>query len=190
MSEGGFHVHGPHDHAVEHGAQGGDSLAGRIAVMTAVLSTVGAVVGYQGGHTQNEAMLFKNEAVLKKTEASNQWAFYQAKSNKQNLAELAAAIAPSEKQDFYKTEIDRYKQEKSEIKATAEKLEAESTAANDKSEAALHPHERLAQALTMVQVGISLASITVLTRKKWLFAAAGVASAAGIGLWIAALLTH
>jgi len=76
-----FHVHGAHDHAVEHHAQGGDSLAGYVAIFTAILASIGAVVSYQGGDTQNQAMLFKNEAVLKKTQASDQWNFYQAKSN-------------------------------------------------------------------------------------------------------------
>lgn len=39
MSGAGFHVHGPHDHEVEHAAQHGhkDSFAGTIAVMTAIL---------------------------------------------------------------------------------------------------------------------------------------------------------
>ena len=92
MSEGGFHVHGPHEHEVEHQAQSGDSFAGRMAVMTAILATVGALFGYQGGATQNDALLFKNEAAIKKTEASDQWNFYQAKSNKQNLAELGATL--------------------------------------------------------------------------------------------------
>ena len=190
MSGHHFHVHGPHDHAVEHGAQGGDSLASRIAVMTAILSTVGAVVGYQGGHTQNAAMLYKNEAVLKKTEASNQWAYYQAKSNKQNLAELALALAPADKREFYQAEIDRYKKEKAEIKEKADVLEEEVRQANEHSEAALHPHERLAQALTLVQVAISLASITVLTRKVWLFWGAGIAAAAGGVLWVSTLFMH
>lgn len=190
MSSGGFHVHGPHDHAVEHGAHGGDSLAQSVAVMTAILSTIGAVLGYQGGYTQNEAMLFKNEAVLKKTEAANQWSYYQAKSNKQNLAELAVALAPPEKKDFHQKEIERYKQEKNEIRQVAEKLEAESKGANEKSDAALHPHHRLAQALTLVQIAISLASITVLTRKRWLFACAGIAAAAGGALWISTLFIH
>jgi hypothetical protein len=190
MSGHGFHVHGPHDHAVEHGAHGGDSLASRIAVMTAILSTVGAVVGYQGGDTQNQAMMYKNEAVLRKTEASNQWAFYQAKSNKQNLAELALALAPADKKEFYQTEIERYKKEKSEIKEKADKLEEEVHAANEQSEAAMHPHHRLAQALTLVQVAISLASITVLTRKTWLFWCAGVAAVAGGSMWISTLFMH
>src|SRR3954464_11281669 len=79
MAEEEFEVHGPEHHAVEHSARSGDSLASRIAVMTAILSTVGAVFSYQGGATQNDAMMYKNEAVLKRTEASDQWAFYQAK---------------------------------------------------------------------------------------------------------------
>ena len=190
MSEGGFHVHGPHDHAVEHGAQSGDSLASRVAVVTAILSTVGAVVGYQGGATQNEAMMFKNEAVLKKTEASDQWAYYQAKGNKQNLAELAMIMAPDNKQGFYRQEVERYKKEKSEIKLIAEKLEAESKRANDLSDAAMHPHHRLAQALTLMQIAISLASITVLTRKTWLFWGALGSAAAGAGLWASTVLMH
>lgn len=190
MSEGGFHVHGPHDHAVEHGAQSGDSLASRVAVTTAILSTLGAVLGYQGGATQNEAMLYKNEAVLKKAQASDQWAYYQAKGNKQNLAELAAAIAPAAKQDFYKQEVDRYKQEKADIKKVADKLEEESKQANEMSDAAMHPHHRLAQALTLIQVAISLASITVLTRRTWLFWGALGAAAGGGAMWISTLFLH
>ena len=71
MSSGGFHVHGPHDHAVEHAASGhGDGFSNRIAVMTAILATVGALFGYLGGATQNDAALFKNNAAIDKTEAA------------------------------------------------------------------------------------------------------------------------
>ena len=74
MSGHGFHVHGPHDHEVEHVAQhGGDSFTSRLAVLTAVLSTIGAIFGYLGGHSQNAALLYKNEAAIQKTSASNQW---------------------------------------------------------------------------------------------------------------------
>jgi hypothetical protein len=186
MSEG-FHVHGAHDHAVEHQAQGGDSLAGYVAIFTAILASVGAVVSYQGGDTQNQAMLFKNEAVLKKTQASDQWSFYQAKSNKGHLMELAADMAPKSKHDYYKAQIEKYENDKKEIKAKAEALEAESEKANEESEHAMHPHHKLAQSMTLIQIAISLASITVLTRKKWLFAVAGVAAAGGLAMWGLAL---
>ena len=187
MSEG-FHVHGSHDHAVEHQAQSGDSLAGYVAIFTAILASVGAIVSYQGGDTQNQAMLFKNEAVLKKAHASDQWNFYQAKSSKGHLMELAAEIAPANKREYYRNQIEKYDREKKELKIKAEALEAESKKANEESEHVMHPHHRLAQSMTLIQIAISLASITVLTRKKWLFAVAAVAAAGGLALWSFALL--
>jgi hypothetical protein len=182
MSEG-FHVHGAHDHAVEHQAHSGDSLAGQVAIFTAILASVGAIVSYQGGDTQNQAMLFKNEAVLKKTQASDQWNFYEAKSNKGHLMELALELAPAKKRGYYQSQIEKYDKEKKEIKLKAEALEAESEKANEHSEHAMHPHHILAQSMTLIQIAISLASITVLTRKKWLFAVAAVAAAGGLAMW-------
>ena len=186
MSEG-FHVHGAHDHAVEHQAQSG-GLAWYVAIFTAILASVGAIVSYQGGDTQNRAMLFKNEAVLKKTQASDQWSFYQAKSNKGHLMELAAEMAPANKRDYYRSQIEKYEKEKKEIKLKAESLEAESEKANEASEHVMHPHHQLAQAMTLIQIAISLASITVLTRKKWLFVVAAVAAAGGLVMWGSTLI--
>lgn len=201
MSGGKFHVHGPHDHAVEHEAAhggghdgndggtklGGHSLAQWVAIFTAVLATIGAIVSYQGGHTQNEALLHKNDAVLQKTEAANQWSYYQAKGTKQNLAELAEALATDpEKKAKYGAEVTRYKGEKEEIKKAAEGYEKKSVDANKKSEQALNPHDKLAQAMTLIQIAISLASICVLTRQRWMLGLAGVAAAGGLVYWVMA----
>lgn len=184
MSADGFHVHGANEHAVEHHAQSGDRLAGQIAIFTAILASLGAVISYQGGATQNQAMLFKNEAVLKKAQASDEWNFYASKSNKGHLMELAADMAPAEKRGYYSEKIQKYEAEKKLSRAKAEALDAESEKANEQSELMLHPHHRLAQAMTLIQIAIALASITVLTRKKWLFATAGVAAAGGTLMWL------
>ena len=184
MSGHGFHVHGPHDHEVEHAAHGGDSFSSKIAVITAILATVGALFGYMAGDTQNKAALYKNNAAIKKTEASNQWNYYQAKSNKQNLAELAMSL-PGVDVEKYKSEVERYKKEKNDIKTDAEKLEAVSHDWDEQSEGQMHLHHRWAQAMTAVQIAISLAAITLLTRKKWLeYGSYGVA---GAGVVLAAL---
>ena len=182
MSDHGFHVHGPHDHAIEHAAQHGDtdSFTGRIAVLTAVLATIGALFSYQGGATQANAGLFKNNAAIKKTEASNQWNYYQAKSSKQNMAELAIALVPEDKKPQYQQEVERYKKEKAEIKLAAEKLEADSTAWDKQSDEQLHLHHRWAQATTALQISIALAAIALLTRRNWL--GWGVAGVAGLGI--------
>ena len=177
----GFHVHGPHDHEVEHVTQHGrDPFTARLAVLTAVLSTIGAIFGYMGGHSQNAALLYKNEAAIQKTAASNQWNYYQAKSNKQNLAELSITLTSGDVQEKYRQEVERYKQEKSEIKADADKLEAVAREADKKSEVEMHVHERWALATTLLQIAIALSAITLLTRKRWLLA--GVFGATGLGL--------
>ncbi len=182
MSDHGFHVHGPHDHELEHASQHGakDSFTGRIAVMTAILATIGALFSYQGGATQANAGLFKNNAAIKKTEASNQWNFYQSKSSKQNMAELASVLVAEDKKPQYQQEVERYKKEKAEIKTAAEKLEADATAWDKQSDEQLHLHHRWAQATTALQISIALAAIALLTRRTWL--AWGVGGVAGLGI--------
>ena len=188
MSGSGFHVHGPHDHELEHATQGhGGGQTNRIAMFTAVIATVGAIFSYMGGATQANAGLYKNNAAIKKTEASNQWNYYQAKSSKQNLSELALEIAPSRK-EFYQGEIQRYKQEKAEIKVVADKLEAEAKAWDEKSDDQMHLHHRWAQATTVLQVAIALAAIALLTRKRWLEWAMYAGGAAGVGIGVLAAL--
>jgi hypothetical protein len=181
MSEHGFHVHGPHDHAVEHAAHGGDKFSNRIAVMTALLATVGALFGYLGGATQNDAALFKNNAAIDKTTAANAWNYYQAKSNKQNLADLAASL-PGVDQDKYKGAVARYESEKATIKKDAEKWEASSEEWNKKSDRAMHTHHQWALATTAEQIAISLAAITLLTRRRWLLNTTYVVAVIGLAL--------
>jgi ABC-type multidrug transport system fused ATPase/permease subunit len=185
MSEHGIHVHGAHDHAVEHEAQKG-GLGQQVAIFSAVLATVGAIVSFFGGDTQNKALLYKNEAVLERAEASDQWNFYQAKSMKQNLAELAAAInTDAKKVEFYQSEVKRYAKEKDEIRKVAEGHEAKAKDFSEKSEKALHPHHNLSISMTLLQIAIALASITVLTQKRWLLY--GAAASALIGAVLAIL---
>jgi hypothetical protein len=186
MSGHGVHVHGAHDHAVEHEASKG-GLGQQVAIFSAVLATVGAIVSFFGGHTQNDALIHKNNAVLKKAEASDQWAFYQAKSMKQNIAEVAAlTVTDAQKAAFYREEARRYAAEKKEIEARAKALDKESERSNELSQHALHPHEKLAMSMTLLQIAIALASITVLTRKRWLLVGAAVAAIAGAALGIVA----
>ena len=171
MSHDGIHVHGPHDHALEHAAHHGkeDKFSSRIAVLTAILATAGAMMSYEGGATQASAMLLKNEAAIKKTEASDQWNYYQAKGQKQNLAELGADLATgNERINKFLDKAKKYEGEKADIKKKAEEFEAESLKADHESEHQMHIHHRWAQATTVIQVAIALSAIALLTRKKWL----------------------
>ena len=188
MSGHGFHVHGPHDHELEHAQQGGHGghgesggMINQIAMFTAIIATVGAIFGYMGGATQANAGIYKNNAAIKKTEASNQWNYFQSKSTKQSLAEMSRDLATREEDKAkYQAKVDRYEKEKGEIKVVADKLEAEATEWDHKSDQQIHQHHRWAQSTTVLQVCIALAAIALLTKKKWLEYAMFVAGAAGL----------
>ena len=187
MSEEEFEVRGPHEEVLEGGESEGDSFSSRIAVATAILATVGAFFSYQAGSTQNEAAMFKNDAAIKKTEASDQWNFYESKSNKINLAEIAILL-PNADYEQYKKSIARYDGEKKVIKKEAEALEADSKGFDAKSEAIMRVHHRWALAMTFIQIAISLAAITLLTRKKSLSIAVAAMAGGGFVFAILALL--
>ena len=152
---------------------------------TAIIATVGAIFAYMGGATQANAGLYKNNAAIKKTEAANQWAFYQAKSNKENLAEVAVDLAPEPRRAYYADQVKRYDGEKAGIMADAKKLEAESKDWDRQSDEQLHQHHRWAQATTALQIAIAMAAIALLTRRKWL--EYGVFGLSGIGVALGAL---
>jgi Na+/glutamate symporter len=198
MSEHGFHVHGPHDHELEHAVQGGHSdhgdhgkgagMINQIAMFTAIIATVGAIFSYMGGATQANAGLYKNNAALKKTEASNQWNFFQAKSTKQSLAEVSRDLSADSVKDKYQAKIDRYEKEKNEIKLAAEKLENESADWDKKSDDQMHQHHRWAQATTVLQISIAMAAIALLTRKRWVEYVMFAAAAGGLLVGLLAVL--
>lgn len=199
MSGGTFHVHGPHDHELEHATQqaaghhaehgSADSMINQIALFTAVIATVGAIFAYMGGATQANAGLYKNNAAIKKTEASNQWNYFQSKSTKQSLAELARDLAPEDKKATYQAKVERYDKEKNEIKVVADKLEADAKQWDEQSDEQMHLHHRWAQSTTALQVAIALAAIALLTKKRWL--QYGMFGVAGVGVAIgAAAMLH
>ncbi len=196
MSSGGFHVHGPHDHELEHAAQGGHGghdekskgMTAQIAVITAVIATVGAIFSYMGGATQANAGLYKNNAAIKKTEASNQWNFFQAKSTKQSLAEVSRDLSLEAAKDKYQAKIDRYEKEKTDIKLVAEKLEKESADWDKQSDQQMHQHHRWAQSTTVLQISIAMAAIALLTRKRWVEYVMFAAAAGGLLVGILAML--
>jgi hypothetical protein len=182
-----FEIRGVHedrlDEAGEHEPHG---MAGQLAVMTAVLATVGALFAYMAGATQADAGLYKNDAAIKKTEAANQWNYYQAKGNKQNLDELGEQLAQNDAQKLhFAAEAARYKTDKIQIKLAAEKLERESTVFDQQSEAQMHQHHRWAQATTALQIAIAMAAMALLTRRRWL--EKGVFIMSGVGLIVGVL---
>ena len=123
-----YEVPSPHEHAVEEQTENaGNRLAQKIALMTAVLATVGALISYQSGSAQTEAMFLKNESILKQAEASDQWSYYQAKSMKGHIAEATADNASSPQiREKYVAQQAKLEKEKADIQIEAKKLQTQS----------------------------------------------------------------
>jgi hypothetical protein len=186
MSEEEFHVHGAHDHEVEHQAEHGIKLSQWVAILSAILACFAAIVSYQSTTTENEAIIQKNEAIIKTTKAADAWAFYQAKKNKAHLMEVAATLSTNPHTAHrFKQQLTRYDADAANAFTQAQNLSNNAQATEKLANQLIKPHHLLAQAMTLLQVAISLASITALTRKRWLLGVSIGAAALGVGLAIA-----
>ena len=67
----------------------GGTLLKAIALTTALLAAVAAIAALRAGATVNEALVLKTEAARLQAEASNQWAYYQAKGLKATVTEVS-----------------------------------------------------------------------------------------------------
>jgi len=190
MSSEDFHVHGAHDHAIEHAAEHGgvDTLSGRVAVLSAVLATLGALMTFAGGDTQAKAQLFKNTASITKTKANDEWSYYQAKGVKHNLAQFGADMSTrADRIQAYKSEAERYRKEQDQIKAGADKLEEQVKTWEEKSDEQMHLHHRWAVGATAMQIAIALSAIVLLSRKTWLLYGVGLVALTGLAFGAMAL---
>src|SRR5262252_4281973 len=67
-------------------------LIKQIALTTALLAALGAVAALRAGDTVNRALVLKSDAERLQAEASDQWAFYQAKGIKGHVQETSRAF--------------------------------------------------------------------------------------------------
>lgn len=175
-----YEVPSPHEHALEEAAEK-SNLAQRIALMTAILATIGAVFNHWSESAESHALELKNESILLQSKASDSWAHYQATSTKAHLSELASVMAQDKaERTHFAEEKTRYEHDKETLKKEAESFEKQSEDATRESERVLRPHKSMSAGMTLIQIAVALASITALTRRKWLFVATGVAALTGI----------
>ena len=180
-----FEVPSAHEHAVEHAAEKRVPLGQEIALFSAILATLGAVVSFLGGHTQNDALYYKNEAVLMKARASDDWAYYQAEQIKQHIEEIAGETQSGGAARNVAAAA-HYAAHAKLLRAQAEGYDRQSDEADAESQRSFAPHIKLAIATTFIQIAIALASITALTKRRWLLWAAGGFAAVGIAMGVIA----
>src|SRR5215471_11670397 len=89
-----------------------------LSFSTALIAVLAAIAALESGTYSNEALMQKNEALLAQSKASDQWAYYQAKSVKAALyASQAAALTQANPEIAAKdqAEATRYGSEEQEI---------------------------------------------------------------------------
>jgi Domain of unknown function (DUF4337) len=152
--------------------EGGKFLK-QIALTTAVLAAFAAISSLRAGATVNEALVLKTEATRLQAEASDQWAYYQAKGVKaavqdasRNAWLAAGKAAPAEME----AKIRRYEDEQKEIQDKAKEREKARDEKSREADELLHRHHGLANAVALFQVSIALGAVAALTRNRlvWL----------------------
>lgn len=173
--------------SLEHAKE--SKLNSRIAIFVAITATFMAICNIKGGNIVQNMSKAESKAV-------NQWAYFQAKSTKQNLSENTVEILGSQllsagnaaaKTDIekkigkYKEKIAKYETEKLEIKAEAE--------AQEKSYDAMNVFDdQFDMTEAMLSISIAMFGLSALTQKKQLFYFALSLSTFGIILGLSAFL--
>ena len=170
----------------------GGSFLRRIALSTALLAVLASVAALRAGATVNHALLLRTDATQLQSQASDQWAYYQAKGVKSAVQEAVRAswlAAGKEPPASAEEKVARYEKEQEAIREKAGELEKEREANVRESEHLLHAHHRYANAVALFQVAIALGAVAALTRSRVVWAGSMVVGMGGIALlaWALAL---
>jgi hypothetical protein len=169
-------IHTAHNHS-------DDEFGRRVGVIVGIIGIILAVVTISA-HRAHTA------AVIARTEANDQWSFFESKKLRQHLAEIGSALAsrlatdPSHVKDLVEKldgDEKRYSRDSDEIQHEARAKEAESI---DAERRAL----RLDMGEGFLELGLVLSSLYFLSKKRLFPIFGGIAAVIGMALGLASLL--
>lgn len=133
------------------------------------------------------------EELLLQSQATDQWAYYQAKNGRyhgmQNTADVIATMIPQDKEKAeaklkkYESEIERYDSDKEDISEKAKELENERDLVSRCA-------DRYDSGEAFLEIGLVICSITMLTKRKGFWFAGMLLGAAGVVLATTGVLLH
>ena len=153
-----------------------------LSFSTAVIAVFAAIAALESGTFSNQALIDKNEALLAQAKASDQWAYYQAKSVKAVIYSSQAAAVQLSNADLAakaQKEAERYAKEEEEISKSAKELEKEVVEKTELSANSMEHHHRFAYSVTMFQISIALAAVAALSRQRAVWFAGLIVAVAG-----------
>lgn len=164
----------------------GGTFLRQISLTTAILAVLAAISSLMAGATVNTALVLKTEAARLQSEASDQWAYYQAKGVKAAVMEASRTAwlaIGKEPPAQYEGKMARYGEEQKEIQDKAREKERERDAKLSESDHLLHKHHGFAAAVALFQVSIALGAVAALTRFKLVWFGSLLAGVVGILLF-------
>jgi hypothetical protein len=156
-----------HEHAehAEHAAHQNDPFISRVSITIALLAVLAATVGSLETIEASGAITSSSEAVLSQDKATDLWGEYQADSLKRHLYGIAADAGGTKAARYASTAKEQLAKQ-AEIKKQAVEQEAE----REKLLAAGRVHERhhhwLTAAATLLEIGIALCTVAIVTRRR------------------------
>jgi hypothetical protein len=183
MSDTPLEAHEHLEHA-EHAAHENDPFISRVSITIAILAVVAAAAGSLETFESASAIIEANKAVLSQDRATDQWNLYQAKSLKKNMYQIAGDAGGS-KADAYKAKAKDEGVGQDSAQTAAKSLESERDHDLALSEKHERRHHRLAIAATLLEIGIAISTIAIITKSRWPWI--GAASLGVVGAAVVAL---
>ncbi len=159
-----------------------------LSLSTAIIAVFAAVASLESGANSNDAILEKNDAVLEQSQASDQWALYQAKNTRATIANEFALSTNGALAKRFEDEALRIRAEEAPLEKTARLHEHSVEEHNVVADHLLARHHRFAVSVTLFQIAVALCAIAALMKRKPLWLVALGASIVGLGLFVAGLL--
>lgn len=165
------------EHA-EHGAT--DPFIARVSITIAILAVAAAVTNSLENLETAATITDSSRAVLAQNQASDQWAYYQAKSVKKHIYALAADEGYPNADKYKKTSA-KEAQDGDEVSKEAKAFEAKRDGFNESAESHEQRHHMLSAAATLLEMAIAIATIAIITRKNgWWLTSVGLGVAGAL----------
>ena len=166
-----------------------DSWTKFVSLTLVCLAVLTAIATLKGGGFTTRTLKELNEATFQQAHASDQWAFFQAKSIKQNLYEIEGDLTPKDADakaiEKVKAKVEKYGKEKDEIMKEAKAHEAKRDVARANAEKVALLSKDMGMAITLFQISVALGGICLITKKQWLwFASLGLGGYAGLKMFV------
>jgi len=178
-----------HEHAVGHGGGAEPPARARharwVPLAAALLAVVAAIASMLSNKSATEALTLKNQAIFLRTEASDSYNFFEAKSIKEHVYEAVFDANPalaSGARAKLSAIAAREKKEKAPILERARAQEEHAKAVNERSERFARAHEVMEGGVTLFEVAIAVVSISALTSSTFLIGFGAAAAAGGLAV--------